>query len=100
MRGLSAWGVGFLYHGDFDRGGVLRIAVALAGSVPWRPWRYTADHYREAVSVLAETPCLTGPPAATPGDPALAEALAERGVRVEEEAVLDELLADLGKWVR
>ncbi|MDK1476377.1 TIGR02679 family protein [Streptomyces sp. 549] len=99
LRDLSARGVGILYHGDFDWGGV-RIAATLARSVPWRPWRFTADHYREAVGALAETPCLSGPPAATPWDPALAEALAECGVRVEEEAVLDDLLADLGQWVR
>ncbi|MET9580019.1 DUF2399 domain-containing protein [Streptomyces massasporeus] len=45
---------------------------------------------------MAEAPDLTGPPAATPWDPALAAALAECGVRVEEETVLDDLLMDLG----
>ncbi|WTK92773.1 TIGR02679 family protein [Streptomyces sp. NBC_01508] len=94
LRGLSAQGADLLYHGDFDWGGV-RIATALRRSVPWRPWRYTAAHYRAAVVTVAEAPGLTGSPAATPWDPALAAALAEHGVRVEEEAVLDELLADL-----
>ncbi|MFD3823335.1 TIGR02679 family protein [Streptomyces sp. NPDC058625] len=96
LRGLSAQGAGLLYHGDFDWGGV-RIATALGRSVPWRPWRYTAAHYRAAAARAAEAPDLTGPPAATPWDPALAVALAECGVRVEEEAVLDDLLADLGR---
>ncbi|MFD5749554.1 TIGR02679 family protein [Streptomyces sp. NPDC127033] len=95
LRGLSTGGAGLLYHGDFDWGGA-RIAAALARSVPWRPWRYTAAHYRAAVTTVPEAPALTGPPAATPWDPALAVALAEHGVRVEEEAVLDDLLADLG----
>lgn len=95
LRELSLRGALLLYHGDFDWGGV-RIAGALARSVPWRPWRYTAADYRAAVSALAEAPDLTGPSAATPWDPALAVALAERGVRVEEEAVLDDLLTDLG----
>ncbi|MFB7598570.1 TIGR02679 family protein [Streptomyces sp. NPDC056160] len=96
LRGLSMRGARLLYHGDFDWGGV-RIAEALARKVPWRPWRYTAVDYRAAVVTAgAEAPDLTGPPAATPWDPALAVALAECGVRVEEEAVLDELLTDLG----
>ncbi|MFC5959544.1 TIGR02679 family protein [Streptomyces pratens] len=99
LRGLSAQGAGLLYHGDFDWGGV-RIAAALGRSVPWQPWRYTAAHYRAATARAAEAPDLTGPPAATPWDPALAVALAECGVRVEEEAVLDDLLADLGPRAR
>jgi uncharacterized protein (TIGR02679 family) len=96
LRDLSMRGVRLLYHGDFDWGGV-RIAAALARSVPWRPWRYTAAHYRAAVTAAAEAPNLTGPPAATPWDPALAVALAECSVRVEEEMVLDDLLTDLGR---
>ncbi|WP_245877244.1 TIGR02679 family protein [Streptomyces glaucescens] len=96
LRDLSMRGACLLYHGDFDWGGV-RIAAALARSVPWRPWRYTAADYRAAVTAAAEAPNLTGPPAATPWDPALAVALAERSVRVEEETVLDDLLTDLGR---
>jgi hypothetical protein len=83
------------YHGDLDWGGV-RIATALARSVPWRPWRYTAGEYRAVVTTLAEASALRGPPAATPWDPALAVALPERGVWVEEETVLNDLLTDLG----
>ncbi|MEU5086172.1 TIGR02679 family protein [Streptomyces sp. NPDC021356] len=94
LRELSTRGTRLLYHGDFDWGGV-RIAAALARSVPWRPWRYTAVDYRAAVPAVAGAPGLTGPPAATPWDPALAVALAECGVRVEEETVLDDLLTDL-----
>jgi uncharacterized protein (TIGR02679 family) len=99
LRALSAQGADLLYHGDFDWGGV-RIAMALRRSVPWRPWRYTAAHYRAAAAKMAEAPELTGSPAATPWDPALAVALAERGVRVEEEAVLDDLLSDLETQAR
>ncbi|MGW7168842.1 TIGR02679 family protein [Streptomyces sp. NPDC054884] len=96
LRDLSTRGARLLYHGDFDWGGV-RIAAALARSVPWRPWRYTAADYRAAVTAAAEAPNLTGPPAATPWDPALAVALAECGIRVEEETVLGDLLTDLGR---
>ncbi|WKX13248.1 TIGR02679 family protein [Streptomyces sp. NL15-2K] len=99
LRDLSAQGAVLLHHGDFDWGGI-RIATALRRSLPWRPWRYTAAHYRAAVTRVAEAPDLTGPPAATPWDPDLAVALAECGVRVEEEAVLDDLLADLGPGTR
>ncbi|WP_307852252.1 TIGR02679 family protein [Streptomyces sp. b94] len=99
LRDQSAQGARLLYHGDFDWGGV-RIATALARSVPWRPWRYTAAAYRAAVTAVPEAPNLTGPPAATPWDPALAVALAECGVRVEEETVLDDLLTDLGAGPR
>ncbi|MFM9593142.1 TIGR02679 family protein [Streptomyces scabiei] len=99
LRDLSMRGARLLYHGDFDWGGV-RIAAALARSVPWRPWRYTAADYRAAVTAVAEAPDLTGPPAATPWDPALAVALAESGVRVEEETVLNDLLTDLGTGCR
>lgn len=99
LRDRSTRGARLFYHGDFDWGGV-RIAAALARSVPWQPWRYTAADYRAAVTAVAEAPDLTGPPAATPWDPALAVALAERGVRVEEETVLDDLLTDLGSGPR
>ncbi|MFJ8648316.1 TIGR02679 family protein [Streptomyces sp. NPDC093546] len=99
LRDQSSRGARLLYHGDFDWGGV-RIATALARSVPWRPWRYTAADYRAAVNAVAEAPDLTGQPAATPWDPALAVALAECGVRVEEETVLNDLLTDLGTGSR
>jgi uncharacterized protein (TIGR02679 family) len=95
LRGLTTQGAGLRYHGDFDWGGV-RIATALRRGVPWLPWRYTAADYRTAAAGLGEAAqALTGAPAATPWDPALAVTLAELGVRVEEEVVLDALLADL-----
>ncbi|TMU92386.1 DUF2399 domain-containing protein [Streptomyces sp. DASNCL29] len=40
-------------------------------------------------------PSLTGTPATAPWGPDLRAALSELGVRIEEETVLDELLADL-----
>ncbi|WP_067449775.1 TIGR02679 family protein [Actinomadura macra] len=82
----------FAYHGDFDWGGVA-IAVSVRDRCGWRPWRYDAAAYREAVS---DTP-LTGRPSPTPWDPSLVKAMTERGVRVEEEQVLPDLIADLRK---
>ncbi|MGX1677651.1 TIGR02679 family protein [Streptomyces althioticus] len=95
LRDQYSRGARLLYHGDFDWGGV-RIATALARSVPWQPWRYTAADYRTAVTAATDALRLTGTPAATPWDPALAAALGECGVRVEEETVLNDLLTDLG----
>jgi uncharacterized protein (TIGR02679 family) len=80
----------FAYHGDFDWGGVA-IASAVRARVGWRPWRYDAAAYREAAS---NTP-LTGRPVPTPWDASLTTAMRERGVRVEEEQVLPDLISDL-----
>ncbi|WP_370516828.1 DUF2399 domain-containing protein [Streptomyces acidiscabies] len=51
--------------------------------------------YRAAAAAAPLAPPLTGTPTTAPWDPDLAPALAELGVRVEEETVLDVLLADL-----
>ncbi|MEU3205174.1 TIGR02679 family protein [Streptomyces cyaneofuscatus] len=97
LRHLHGNGSDLRYHGDFDWGG-LRIAGALLRRVPWRPWRYAAADYRAALTEsdpkLPPRP-LTGAPTRTPWDPDLAEALADAGVRVEEERELDLLLSDL-----
>jgi uncharacterized protein (TIGR02679 family) len=98
---LAAGGATFHCHGDFDWGGI-RIATAVrmrAGQERWHPWRYDRDAY-EAAAVLAGPAAsrlsrLAGEPAATPWDPGLADAMARRGVRIEEELSLDALLADL-----
>ncbi|MFE9848551.1 DUF2399 domain-containing protein [Streptomyces sp. NPDC005576] len=64
--------------------------------MPWRPWRYSADDYRAAITAAGpHRRPLTGVPASSPWDPDLARALAEHGVRVEEEAVWEALSADL-----
>ncbi|MEU3351155.1 TIGR02679 family protein [Streptomyces sp. NPDC037389] len=94
LRHLHGDGTSLLYHGDFDWGG-LRIANVLMSHVPWRPWRFTATDYRALAAGAAQLPPLTGTPAASPWDPALAQALSELGVRVEEEVALADLLADL-----
>ncbi|MBK3579737.1 TIGR02679 family protein [Streptomyces sp. MBT65] len=95
LRHLHSHGSTLRYHGDFDWGG-LRIADALLRRVPWQPWHYTAADYRTAAAATPLAPLLTGPPATAAWDPDLAAALAELGVRIEEETVLDVLLADLG----
>ncbi|MDQ1045054.1 TIGR02679 family protein [Streptomyces sp. V4I2] len=94
LRHLHSHGSTLRYHGDFDWGG-LRIADALLRRVPWQPWRYTAADYRTAAAATPLAPPLTGTPANAAWDPDLSPALTELGVRIEEEAVLDTLLADL-----
>jgi uncharacterized protein (TIGR02679 family) len=95
LRHLHAQGTTLRYHGDFDWGG-LRIASALLRRVPWHPWRYTAADYRAAVAAAPLAPPLTGTQTTAAWDPDLPAALTELGVRIEEETVLDDVLADLG----
>ncbi|MGI5399200.1 TIGR02679 family protein [Streptomyces sp. CA-135486] len=96
LRHLHAHGAALRYHGDFDWGG-LRIASALLRRVPWHPWRYMAADYRTAVAAIPLATTLTGTPTTAAWDPDLSAAMTEGGVRIEEEAVLDDLLADLGQ---
>lgn len=94
LRLLHDAGWTLRYHGDFDWGGI-RIAAGLLPHVPWSPWRYTAAEYQAACVAHPATTPLTGPPAATSWDPPLHHALIAEGRRVEEELLLDTLLADL-----
>jgi uncharacterized protein (TIGR02679 family) len=87
---LGESGTEFAYHGDFDWGGVT-IATAVHNRIGWRPWRYDTTAYLAATST---TP-LSGRPCPTPWDPTLAASMSERAVRIEEELVLTDLLADL-----
>ncbi|WP_343954608.1 DUF2399 domain-containing protein, partial [Nonomuraea longicatena] len=87
---LAAGGARFAYHGDFDWGGAA-IAAAVYARVGFTPWRYDAASYRGAA---CDAP-LTGRPVDTPWDPGLSGAMRARGVRVEEELVLGDLMRDL-----
>lgn len=87
---LAKGGAEFAYHGDFDWGGIA-IAATVHSRIGWRPWRYDTTAYQ---AVTSTTP-LTGRPCPTPWDPALAAAMTERAVRVEEELVLTDLITDL-----
>ncbi|MDG4785074.1 TIGR02679 family protein [Micromonospora sp. WMMD1102] len=93
LRGLAEQGCQLRYHGDFDWGGV-RIANLLGSRLPWRPWRYDAAEYLAAAPAAAPD-SLHGTPVDAVWDPELSAAMRQRGVRVEEELVLDDLLLDL-----
>lgn len=92
LRQLTTAGARLHYHGDFDWPGLV-IATGMVDRLGAVPWRMGADDYLAAAA--RSTRRLDGQPVDAAWDPALAPAMAERGVRVEEELVLDELLADL-----
>lgn len=91
VAGLVGDGALVRYHGDFDWPGVAIAGRVLA--VGAQPWRLGAADYVAAVPPVGVP--LTGRPVPTSWDPLLAEAMAEEGFAVHEEAVLDDLLADL-----
>lgn len=94
MSILAADGAEVRYHGDFDWPGV-RIAETIRQRVTWTPWRYTAVDYLAVASGDLPSRRLSGNAAPTPWDPALAEAMAQHGLAVEEEAVAELLAEDV-----
>jgi len=94
LRSLVPAGAQLVHHGDFDWGG-LRIGNVLRGRLPIEPWRFDTVAYQRAVERTPGPP-LRGPEAPASWDPRLAAAMLRVGRAVEEESVLDDLLADLG----
>lgn len=91
LRQVAARGARLLYHGDFDWPG-LAIGNFVMRSFAAVAWRFGAADYRAAASGLERE--LSGRRVEASWDPALAEALAQRGTAVHEEAVVETLLAD------
>ncbi|MER5640330.1 TIGR02679 family protein [Kitasatospora sp. NPDC002227] len=94
LTAMAAQGSLLAYHGDFDWGGV-RIATTVLRLPGATPWRYDTPAYLAAVHHGLGTPLTTGIPAPTPWDPPLSSAIREHALRIEEEHLLDHLLADL-----
>ncbi|MFD4430829.1 TIGR02679 family protein [Nocardia sp. NPDC058497] len=92
---LTATGARLHYHGDFDWYGIA-IANFLHRRYAWRPWRFTAADYLSATPA-ADPPRLQGVERAALWDAELAGAMSARGIQVEEEHVLDDLLVDLAR---
>jgi len=92
LHALIEGGARLRYHGDFDSGG-LAIARTLARSVPWDPWRFDRASYVSVAS--SKYPPIRGMIGDSPWDPELAASMTELGWKVEEEQVLDDLIADL-----
>lgn len=105
LAALARQGARILYHGDFDwpgvriAGWIMDLLSDLGVSGAFEGWRFGAADYRRALASRATGPAgdpLQGTPVPTPWDPELGPAMATAGVTIEEEAVLDDLLADLG----
>jgi uncharacterized protein (TIGR02679 family) len=99
LRWLMARGAALRYHGDFDWGGT-RIAagvftLAERAGTPATPWRYDHAAYLEAVTRGLGTPLQPAEPRDTPWDPQLRHHIATHALRIEEEHVIEGLLADL-----
>lgn len=87
LRRSGAW---LTYHGDFDWPGIA-IANRLLREAGCRPWLMSAADYRAAAR--RDGLLLSGDPVTPLWDSGLGEAMAEVGVAVHEEAVVDILLA-------
>lgn len=99
LRHLLARGAHLRYHGDFDWGGI-RIATSLFtlaehSGRPATPWRYDSAAYLEAVARKLGTTLPPAKPRDTPWDPDLRHHIETHALRVEEEHVIEALLADL-----
>jgi uncharacterized protein (TIGR02679 family) len=83
------------YHGDFDWPGIA-IARRIFG-LGAQPWRFSRFDYAAAVERLPPDNRLglTGRAQATPWDEGLRAAMTAADVAVHEEAIIDQLLADL-----
>ncbi|WP_433521286.1 TIGR02679 family protein [Nocardia pseudovaccinii] len=81
------------YHGDFDWYGI-GIANFLHRRFVWTPWRFGAAEYARAAAVASTRP-LTGKPTAARWDAELCDTMRHYDRQVEEELVIDDLLADL-----
>lgn len=96
LQALAAGGSQLRYHGDFGAGGI-SIANGIIGGLDAAPWQMGAGDYRSALERAAggRLRPLRGPVPDACWDPELAPAVRSAGVEVEEELVVDLLLADL-----
>ncbi len=94
LRALARTGARLLHHGDFDWGGV-RIGNVLHSRLPVAPWRFGAEQYMQAAASAPSSQALSGASVEASWDPDLAAAMRRVGRRIEEELVVDGLLADL-----
>ncbi len=94
LRRLAAAGARVRVHADFDWAG-LRIAEQVIVETRGEPWRFSAADYGAAIAAGGGGPGLTGAPAVSRWDEALARALESARITVPEEQVLGDLIADL-----
>lgn len=98
LTSLTEGGARLRYHGDFGTGGVA-IGNIVIGELDATPWRFDTTSHAAALAAARSNPhpCrpLAGPVPPARWDDGLAPAIERCGVEVEEEHVLDDLLADL-----
>lgn len=94
---LVAAGAHLHYHGDFDWPGI-GIGNFVMRTWKARPWRFGAPDYRAAVEHAPQRPRDLGAARVDAlWDPVLAAAMDEHGLVIAEEAVVADLLDDLGQ---
>lgn len=86
---LGTSGARLLYHGDFDWPGIA-IANHVMRSFGARPWRFRSEDYRPEIGFE-----LKGPAVAAEWDASLAPKMSRTALGLHEEAVIQDLLADL-----
>jgi uncharacterized protein (TIGR02679 family) len=91
---LRQAGARLAYHGDFDWPGI-QIANGIIQRFGAAPWLIGATDYERAVDLVSTGATLTGPPVVPIWDAALGEVMRLRRRAVHEEAVIDDLVADL-----
>ena len=94
LRALVAAGARLAHHGDFDWGGI-RIGNVLHARLPLVPWQFDTEAYTRAADSMTSPQPLGGAPVAASWDPRLSDVMRHTGRRIEEELVVDQLLADL-----
>jgi Protein of unknown function C-terminus (DUF2399) len=95
LEALAATGCTLYVHADFDSGG-LQIASRALQTAGAQPWRYYVQDYREALSRAPTTGLSSRRPRQLDERLVpLAQALADSGRAVHEEAVIELLLEDL-----
>lgn len=92
LRSLAETGAELRYHGDFDPAGI-GIAADVIDSFGARPWRMGEADYSAALGPGPSIDPVAVPE--TPWDEDLCQSMRREAIAVYEEAVLDDLLADL-----
>jgi uncharacterized protein (TIGR02679 family) len=89
LQQLAQAGAKLHYHGDFDWAGIAiaNFVMRLYGAAPWR---FHAVDFKPQIGFR-----LTGEPIAATWDEDLAPKMEKAGLGLHEEAVIDQLLADL-----
>ncbi|HSZ13202.1 MAG TPA: TIGR02679 family protein [Solirubrobacteraceae bacterium] len=94
LGALGAAGARLVHHGDFDWGGI-RIGNVLHRRLPLEAWQFDTEAYMRAADAVASHQPLVGAAVHASWDPRLSETMRHAERRIEEELVLNRLLADL-----